>query len=88
MTLSQVLLAGVFVSGVVLLLGASRLIDLFNWLVPRPVVRGVQLGVGAKLVSGQMLPTSHAIACHLLQMAFTIACDCTLRHCWGWAPSW
>ncbi|GLC42355.1 hypothetical protein PLESTM_001324300 [Pleodorina starrii] len=49
LTLPQLLLAGLFVSGCVLLLGATRLIDLFNWLVPPPVVRGVQLAVGAKL---------------------------------------
>ncbi|EFJ47751.1 hypothetical protein VOLCADRAFT_117774 [Volvox carteri f. nagariensis] len=46
---SELLLAGVFVSGCVLVLGLTRLIDVFNWLVPPPVVRGVQLAVGAKL---------------------------------------
>ncbi|KXZ50540.1 hypothetical protein GPECTOR_16g715 [Gonium pectorale] len=49
LTLSQLLHAGLFVAGCVLVLGASRLVDAVNWLVPRPVVRGVQLAVGAKL---------------------------------------
>ncbi|PNW83960.1 hypothetical protein CHLRE_04g214050v5 [Chlamydomonas reinhardtii] len=47
--LPQLLHAGLFVAGCVGLLGASQAIDLFNWLVPPPVIRGVQLAVGVKL---------------------------------------
>ncbi|GIM04413.1 hypothetical protein Vretimale_8998, partial [Volvox reticuliferus] len=49
LTLPQLLMAGVSVSICVLLLGLTHLVDLFSWLVPPPVVRGVQLAVGTKL---------------------------------------
>ena len=49
LTLPQLLLAGMFVSLCVLVLGATQLMDLFNWLAPAPVVRGMQLAVGVKL---------------------------------------
>ncbi|GLI71104.1 hypothetical protein VaNZ11_016176 [Volvox africanus] len=42
-------MGGVFVSICVLLMGITRLVELFNWLIPPPVLRGVQLAVGAKL---------------------------------------
>ena len=48
-TLPQVMAAGILVSVATLLLGATRLIDLFNAAVPLCVVRGLQLGVGLKL---------------------------------------
>ncbi|KAK9840623.1 hypothetical protein WJX81_004876 [Elliptochloris bilobata] len=47
--LAEVAAAGVFVSGVVFLLGVTRLINIFNRLVPTAVVRGVQLSVGLQL---------------------------------------
>ncbi|KAG2426637.1 hypothetical protein HXX76_012951 [Chlamydomonas incerta] len=47
--LPQLLHAGLFVAACVGLLGATAAIDLFNWLVPPPVIRGVQLAVGVKL---------------------------------------
>ncbi|KAG2444026.1 hypothetical protein HYH02_009225 [Chlamydomonas schloesseri] len=47
--LPQLLHAGLFVAACVGLLGVTQAIDLFNWLVPPPVIRGVQLAVGAKL---------------------------------------
>ncbi|GAX79912.1 hypothetical protein CEUSTIGMA_g7352.t1 [Chlamydomonas eustigma] len=46
MTLSQIMAAGMFVSGVVMLLGITQMAELFSWLAPPAVVRGVQLGVG------------------------------------------
>lgn len=57
LTLDQTLMAGLFVSGVVLLLGVTRLMDTFAALAPMPVVRGIQLAVGLKLaikVRGRM----------------------------------
>jgi len=48
-TLPQVMAAGIFVSSCVLLLGATRLVDALNAVVPRSIVRGLQLGVGLKL---------------------------------------
>ena len=45
-TLPQVMAAGIFVSGCVLVIGGLQLAELFGWLVPPPVIRGVQLGVG------------------------------------------
>ncbi|KAG2500430.1 hypothetical protein HYH03_001999 [Edaphochlamys debaryana] len=49
LNLSQLLHAGLFVAACVGLLGLSRAVELFAWLVPPPVVRGVQLAVGANL---------------------------------------
>ncbi|GFR41642.1 hypothetical protein Agub_g2377, partial [Astrephomene gubernaculifera] len=49
LTLSQLLHAGLFVAGCELLLGATRLVDVVNRLVPASVIRGVQLAVGVKL---------------------------------------
>lgn len=48
-TLTQVMAAGIFVSSAVLFLGVTRLVDVLNRLVPRSIVRGLQLGVGLKL---------------------------------------
>jgi hypothetical protein len=45
----QALVAGIFVGAVVALLGVTRLVDAFDALIPRGVVRGIQLAVGLKL---------------------------------------
>ena len=50
-TLEEVMAAGMFVSSVVLFLGATTLVDVVNRVVPRSVVAGLQLGVGLKLAS-------------------------------------
>lgn len=48
-------------------------------------------GVGARAAQARAglarrVPTGRSITCHLVQVAFTIACDCMQRHCWP-APS-
>eukprot|EP00955_Chlamydomonas_euryale_P023792 250757-Chlamydomonas_euryale.AAC.2 len=47
----QIASAGLFVSGCVLALGTTRLAELAAWLVPPPIVRGVQLGVGLQVAA-------------------------------------
>eukprot|EP00201_Polytomella_parva_P001218 CAMPEP_0175081466 /NCGR_PEP_ID=MMETSP0052_2-20121109/26166_1 /TAXON_ID=51329 ORGANISM="Polytomella parva, Strain SAG 63-3" /NCGR_SAMPLE_ID=MMETSP0052_2 /ASSEMBLY_ACC=CAM_ASM_000194 /LENGTH=702 /DNA_ID=CAMNT_0016352455 /DNA_START=311 /DNA_END=2419 /DNA_ORIENTATION=- len=54
-TLDEVLLAGIFVSTCILFLGVTRLTDLVNWIIPRSVVRGLQLAVGFNLAKKGML---------------------------------
>ena len=49
MTLAEVVGAGVFVSACVLLMGVTRVIDIFNAWVPLSIVRGIQLAVGLTL---------------------------------------
>ncbi|MCH7872119.1 MAG: putative sulfate/molybdate transporter [Planctomycetes bacterium] len=49
---SQILAAGIVTGGVILLLGMTRLIDVLNRAIPRSVVRGLQLALGLKLLSG------------------------------------
>lgn len=49
LSLAEVMSAGLFVSGTMLLLGATRLMDLFNAAVPPSIVRGIQLAVGLAL---------------------------------------
>jgi hypothetical protein len=51
LTIPQIMAAGIFVSGVVLLLGVTQMAELFAWLVPPAVIRGVQLGVGVKVAT-------------------------------------
>lgn len=46
----EILAAGICTSAVVLLLGLTRLIDWFNKVIPMPVVRGLQLGLGLILL--------------------------------------
>lgn len=50
-SLPAVLAAGLFVGAAVVLLGATRLMDLVNAIIPRSIVRGLQLGVGLKLAA-------------------------------------
>jgi predicted benzoate:H+ symporter BenE len=49
MTLPEVVGAGVFVCACVLLLGVTRVINIFNTWVPLSIVRGIQLAVGLSL---------------------------------------
>ena len=49
---AQILTAGIGTAGVILLLAATGLIDWLNRAIPRSVVRGLQLALGLKLLSG------------------------------------
>ena len=76
-TLSQVMAAGIFVSGCVLIIGGLQLAELFGWLVPPPVIRGVQLGVGlnvaVKVGSCNLLvgePAVNTLIATALQLSF------------------
>jgi MFS superfamily sulfate permease-like transporter len=46
----QIFAAGICTGAVILFLGVTRLIDWFNKIVPLPVVRGLQLGLGLSLI--------------------------------------
>jgi len=50
LTALQILAAGATVSSIILVLGLSGLINLLDRAIPRPVVRGLQLGLGLSLV--------------------------------------
>lgn len=51
LTLPEIMAAGIFVSGAVLVLGATGLMGVANRLTPAAVIRGMQLGVGLQLAS-------------------------------------
>lgn len=51
----QILAAGIWTSAVVLLLGLTRVIDVVDRVIPRPVVRGLQLGLGIQLIEKGVL---------------------------------
>ena len=50
LTVQQILAAGMIVSAVILILGLTGLIDTVNRIIPRSVVRGIQLSVGLSLL--------------------------------------
>lgn len=50
LTVHQILAAGIGTSVVILLFGATGFIDWLYRMIPRPVVRGLQLGLGLKLM--------------------------------------
>jgi MFS superfamily sulfate permease-like transporter len=50
LTVQQILAAGVWTSAVILFLGVTRLINVFDRIIPHPVVRGLQLGLGLQLI--------------------------------------
>ena len=50
LTVPQILAAGASVSVLVLVLGLTGLIDWLNRVIPKPVVRGLQLGLGLQLL--------------------------------------
>ena len=52
LTEAQILTAGLITGGVILLLGVTGLINWLNAAVPKSVVRGLQLALGLKLLSG------------------------------------
>jgi predicted benzoate:H+ symporter BenE len=49
LSLPEVMAAGLFVGGVMLLLGVTGAMDLVNRAVPGSIVRGIQLAVGLQL---------------------------------------
>ena len=51
----QILAAGIWTSAIVLFLGLSRLINVVDRLIPRPVIRGLQLGLGIQLIEKGVL---------------------------------
>jgi MFS superfamily sulfate permease-like transporter len=51
----QILAAGIWTSAIILFLGVTRLINVFDRLVPHPVVRGLQLGLGLQLIEKGVL---------------------------------
>ncbi len=60
LTVPEMVAAGMFVSATVLLLGATRLIEVVNKVIPSSIVRGIQLAVGTKLaMSGVQLALQH-----------------------------
>ena len=63
LTVQQILAAGVIVSAVILVLGLTGLIDVVNRIIPRSVVRGIQLSVGLSLVikGYQMVSGTHHV---------------------------
>jgi MFS superfamily sulfate permease-like transporter len=50
LSLGQILAAGIWTSAVVLVLGITGLITFVDRLIPKPVVRGLQLGLGLQLI--------------------------------------
>ena len=67
-TIDSMLAAGIITASFVMLLGVTGLIDRFNDLIPLPVVRGLQLGLGALLARKgvQLLATDHDWTARLL----------------------
>lgn len=51
LTIPQIMAAGIFVSATVFVLGVTRLIKMAVILMPIPVIRGMQLGLGIQLAS-------------------------------------
>jgi MFS superfamily sulfate permease-like transporter len=49
LTIPQIMAAGIFVSACILFLGATGLMGLVTRLIPAPVIRGMQLGLGLQL---------------------------------------
>lgn len=50
MTVGEILAAGILTSAVILFLGVTNLIEWANKYIPKSVVRGLQLGLGLKLL--------------------------------------
>lgn len=66
LTLQQILAAGVWTSAIILLLGLTRLIDVVDRIIPKAVVRGLQLGLGLTLIErGILLVQETQRACGL-----------------------
>lgn len=50
LSVQQILAAGIWTSGIVFFLGLTRLIEVVDRVIPKAVVRGLQLGLGLQLV--------------------------------------
>ena len=50
LTKNEILSAGIITGLVIFLFGITRIIELFNRIIPLPVVRGLQLGLGIQLI--------------------------------------
>lgn len=63
LTVPQILAAGATVSAIVLVLGVTGLIDALDRVVPRSVVRGIQLSLGLSLLmkGAQMVTGTHVV---------------------------
>ncbi len=59
----QILAAGIWTSAIILFLGLTRLIDVVDKIIPKPVVRGLQLGLGLQLIEKgvQLIQDTRAI---------------------------
>jgi len=55
LTQEQILAAGISTSAIILLLGITGLITVVNRVIPKPVVRGLQLGLGLQLLEKGVL---------------------------------
>jgi MFS superfamily sulfate permease-like transporter len=62
LTVPQIVAAGASVSAIILFLGVTGLIDWFNRIVPKSIIRGLQLALGLSLVMKglQMVAGTHA----------------------------
>jgi MFS superfamily sulfate permease-like transporter len=49
LTVNEIMMAGIFVSGVVFVLGTTKMMDSFNKLTPLAIVQGMQVGLGMLL---------------------------------------
>ncbi len=63
LSLGQILAAGIWTSAIVLVLGVSGLITAVDRLIPKPVVRGLQLGLGLQLIEKgiQLVRDTHTL---------------------------
>ena len=63
LSLGQILAAGIWTSLIIFILGITGLIAAVNRWVPKPVIRGLQLGLGLQLIEGgiKLVRDAHAI---------------------------
>jgi MFS superfamily sulfate permease-like transporter len=61
--LGQILAAGIWTSLIILVLGGTGLITVVNRWVPKPVIRGLQLGLGLQLLEGgvKLVRDTHSV---------------------------
>lgn len=59
----QILAAGIWTSAIILFLGLTRLVDVVDRVIPKPVVRGLQLGLGLQLIEKgvQLVQDTHTL---------------------------
>jgi MFS superfamily sulfate permease-like transporter len=63
LSLGQILAAGIWTSLIILILGGTGLITAVNHWVPKPVIRGLQLGLGLQLIEGgvKLVRDTHSV---------------------------